>query len=151
MANNVQMLASTADRDRAIGVLKSSFVEGRLTKDELDLRVGQVLSARLFPDVMALIYDLPVGPFGRLPAHPVTPAPPRMSRLAVAALLCAAAVPCTMGVTAVPAIVLGHMARRRVRRTGERGAAEATRALVLGWLAALIGALVLAVIVQHAA
>jgi hypothetical protein len=143
MANNVRMLASTADRDRAIGVLKSSFVEGRLTKDELELRVGQVLTARLFPDIMALTHDLPVGPFGRLPAHPVTPAPPRISRLAVAAMVCAAAAPCTIGVSAVPAIVLGHMARRRVRRTGERGAAEATRALVVGWLALLlIGALV---------
>jgi hypothetical protein len=143
MVNNFRMLASTADRDRAIGVLKSSFVEGRLTKDELELRVGQVLTARLFPDIMALTYDLPVGPFGRLPAHPVTPAPPRISRLAVAALVCAAAAPCTVGVSAVPAIVLGHMARRRVRRTGERGVAEATRALVFGWLALLlIGALV---------
>lgn len=143
MASNFQMLASTADRDRAIGVLKSSFVEGRLTKDELELRVGRVMTARLFPDIMALTYDLPVGPFGRLPAHPVTPAPPRISRLAVAALVCAAAVPCTVGVSAVPAIVLGHMARRRVRRTGERGAAEAAKALVLGWLAVLIGVLVL--------
>jgi hypothetical protein len=143
MVNNFRMLASTADRDRAIRVLKSSFVEGRLTKDELELRVGQVLTAHLFPDIMALTYDLPVGPFGRLPAHPVTPAPPRISRLAVAALVCAAAAPCTVGVSAVPAIVLGHMARRRVRRTGERGVAEATRALVLGWLALLlIGVLV---------
>jgi hypothetical protein len=141
MANNAQMLASTADRDRAIGVLKSSFVEGRLTKDELELRVGQVLTARLFPDVMALIYDLPVGPFGRLPAHPVTPAPPRISLLAVAALACAVCAVCTAGTSAVPAIVLGYMARRRVRRTGERGGAVATAALVLGWLAVLIGAI----------
>jgi len=138
------MLASTADRERAIGVLKASFLEGRLTKDELELRVGQVLTARLFPEVMALIYDLPVGPFGRLPAHAANPAAPRMSPLAVAALACAAAAPCTAGISAVPAIVLGHMARRRVRRTGERGAAEATRALVLGWLTVLICVVVLA-------
>jgi hypothetical protein len=144
MVSNVRMLASTADRDRAIGVLKSSFVEGRLTKDELELRVGQVLTARLFPDVMAVIYDLPVGPFGRLPAHPVTPAPPRISLLAVAALACAVSAVCTAGISAAPAIVLGHMARRRVRRTGGRGAGLATAALVLGWLAVLIGAVSLA-------
>ena len=138
------MLASTADRDRAIGVLKASFVEGRLTKDELELRVGQVLTARLFPEVMALINDLPVGRFGRLPAHRATPAPPRISRLAVAALACAAVAPCTLGISGVPAIVLGHMARHRVRRTGERGTAEATRAVVFGWLAVLFGVLVLA-------
>jgi hypothetical protein len=143
-ASHVQMLASTADRDRAIGVLKASFVEGRLTKDELERRVGQVLTSRLFPEVMALIYDLPVGPFGRMPAHPVTPPLPRISRLAVAALVCAIAAPCTAGISAVPAIVLGYLARRRLRRTGERGAAVATAALVLGWLAVLIGGVVLA-------
>jgi hypothetical protein len=148
MASNVQMLASAVDRDRAISVLKASFLEGRLTKDELELRVGQVLTARLFPDVMALTCDLPVGPFGRLPAHPATPAPPRTSRLAIAALACAAAAPCTVGLSAVPAIVLGHMARRRLRRTGERGAAAATVALVLGWLAVLIGAVTL--LARHA-
>jgi hypothetical protein len=137
------MLASTADRDRAIDVLKESFLEGRLTKDELELRVGQVLTARLFPEVMAVIYDLPVGPFGRLPAHPVKPTPARLSPLAVAAVACAVAAPCTLGISAVPAIVLGHAARRRVRRTGERGADMATRALVLGWLAVLIAVVVL--------
>jgi hypothetical protein len=146
MVSNFRMLASTADRERAIGVLKSAFVDGRLTQDELEQRVGQVLTARLFPDIMALTYDLPVGPFGRLPAHPATPAPPRMSRLAVAALVCAAAAPCTAGLSGVPAIVLGHTARRRVRRTGERGASEATRALVLGWLWVLIGVLLLVVL-----
>ena len=36
----VHMRASTADQDRSIEVLKASFVEGRLTKDELDLRLG---------------------------------------------------------------------------------------------------------------
>ena len=137
------MLASTADRDRAIGVLKSSFLEGRLTKDELEQRVGEVLTARLFPEVMALTSDLPVGPFGRLPAHPATPAPPRTSRLAVAAVACAAVVPWTAGISAVPAIVLGHMARRHVRRTGAPGAQAATVALVVGWITVLIGAVVL--------
>jgi hypothetical protein len=148
MASDVQMLASTADRDRAISVLTASFREGRLTKDELELRVGQVLIARLFTDVMALTCDLPVGPFGRLPAHPATPAPPRTSRLAVAALACAAAAPCTVGLSAIPAIALGCMARRRVCRTGERGATVATVALVLGWLAVLIGAV--ALLARHA-
>jgi Domain of unknown function (DUF1707)/Domain of unknown function (DUF4190) len=138
------MLASTADRDRAIQVLKASFVEGRLTKDELELRVGQVLTARLFPDVMARIEDLPAGPFGRMPAHPATAAPPRASTLAVAALFCAVIAPCTLGITSVPAIALGYLARRRIRRTGERGARETAAALVLGWTALLISAVVLA-------
>ena len=134
------MWASTADRDRSVEVVKASFVEGRLTKEELDLRVGQVLVSRFFEELMALTADLPAGPFGRLPAHRVTPACPRMSRLAVAALVCAGAGPVSAGITAIPAIVLGQMARRRVRQTGERGFAAATAAVVLGWLIVLIAA-----------
>jgi hypothetical protein len=57
-----------------------------------------------------------------------------MSRLAVAALVCAAAGPVSVGITAIPAIALGQLARRRVRRTGDRGFAAATAAVVLGWL-----------------
>ena len=134
------MLASTADRDRSVKVVKASFVEGRLTKEELDQRVGQVLVSRYFEELMALTADLPVGPFGRLPAHPVTPPFPRLNRLAVAALVCAGAGPVSLGITAIPAVALGEMARRRIRRTGERGSAAATAAVVLGCLMLLIAA-----------
>jgi hypothetical protein len=79
--------ASTADRDRAIEVLKASFVEGRLTREEFDQRVGQVLVARTFGELMMLTADLPVGPFGRLPAHPVTPPFPQTNRVALIAVL----------------------------------------------------------------
>ena len=48
--------------------------------------------------------------------------------------------PLTAGITAVPANIFGHMARRRVRRTGERGFAGATAAVVLGWPTVLIAA-----------
>jgi hypothetical protein len=77
--------ASSADRDRSIEVLKASFVEGRLTKDELDLRLNLAFVSRFFAELMAITADLPVGTFGRLPAHPVTPPFPRTSRLAIAA------------------------------------------------------------------
>ena len=132
--------ASTTDQDRAIEVLKASFVEGRLTREELDQRAGQVFVARFFAELLAITGDLPVGPFGRLPAHPVTPAFPRTSRLAVVALACACAAPVTAGITAIPAIIFGHLARRQIRRTGQVGAAAATAALVIGWIAALIAA-----------
>jgi hypothetical protein len=79
--------ASTADRDRAIEVLKAAFVEGRLTRDEFDQRLGHVFVSRTFGELMMLTADLPVGPFGRLPAHPVTPPFPRASRLALIAVL----------------------------------------------------------------
>jgi hypothetical protein len=135
------MLASTADRDRSVRVVKESFVEGRLTAEELDQRLGKVLVSRYFEELMALTADLPVGPFGRLPAHPVTPAFPRLNKLAVAALVCAGAGPVSLGITAIPAVALGEMARRRIRRTGERGFAAATAAVVLGCLMMLIAAI----------
>ena len=53
--------ASHADREQVIGVLKAAFVAGRLTKDELDLRVGQVLVSRTYADLAALTADLPAG------------------------------------------------------------------------------------------
>lgn len=79
--------ASTADLDRSIEVLKASFVEGRLSKEELDERVGQAIVARFFAELMVITADLPVGTFGRLPAHPATPPFPRTTRLDVAALV----------------------------------------------------------------
>jgi hypothetical protein len=81
------MWASKADRDRSLEVVKASFAEGRLTTEELDLRVGQVLVSRYFEELMALTADLPVGPFGRLPAHRVTPASARRFDAATAALV----------------------------------------------------------------
>jgi hypothetical protein len=80
----VHMRASTADLERSIEVLKTSFVEGRLTMQEFDLRVGQALVSRFFAELMDLTEDLPVGTFGRLPAHPVTPPFGRTRWLAVA-------------------------------------------------------------------
>jgi Domain of unknown function (DUF1707) len=50
---------SGADRDQAIDALKAAFVQGRLTKDELDLRVGQVLASRTYADLAALTADVP--------------------------------------------------------------------------------------------
>jgi hypothetical protein len=44
-----------------IDALKAAFVQGRLTKDELDLRVGQTFASRTFADLTALTADLPAG------------------------------------------------------------------------------------------
>ena len=54
-----QLRTSRADRDQAIDVLKAAFVEGRLGKDELDLRVGQVLASRTYADLATLTSDVP--------------------------------------------------------------------------------------------
>jgi Domain of unknown function (DUF1707) len=56
------MRASHADREQVIDRLKTAFVQGRLAKDELDLRVGQVLASRTYADLGALTADIPAGP-----------------------------------------------------------------------------------------
>ena len=54
--------ASHADREQVVGILKAAFVQGRLTADELDERVGQALAARTYADLAALTTDLPADP-----------------------------------------------------------------------------------------
>jgi uncharacterized protein DUF1707 len=58
------------DTDRTVDVLKTSFTEGRLTKDELDHRLEQAFLARFFDELLQITADLPVGFLGRLPAYP---------------------------------------------------------------------------------
>ena len=56
------MRASHADREQVVDMLKVAFVQGRLAKDEFDLRVGQVLASRTYADLGALTADIPAGP-----------------------------------------------------------------------------------------
>jgi len=53
--------ASHADREQVVAILKAAFVQGRLDKGELDLRVGQTLAARTYADLAAVTADLPTG------------------------------------------------------------------------------------------
>jgi hypothetical protein len=43
--------ASHDDRERVVSALKAAFVEGRLTEDELDTRVGQVYASRTYAEL----------------------------------------------------------------------------------------------------
>jgi len=74
--HRVLMLASVADRDRTVRILQASFVEGRLDVAEFEHRLGQAIVSHDFRELLALTADLPAGPFGRLPAHRVTPRAP---------------------------------------------------------------------------
>ena len=68
-----QLRASHADREYVVDTVKTAFVQGRLTKDELDVRVGQVLAARTYADLAALTADLPGGLPGVLPLDEFVP------------------------------------------------------------------------------
>jgi len=61
-AGRGRLRASHADREQVIDTLKNAFVQGRLTKDEFDSRVGDVLASRTYADLAALTADLPAGP-----------------------------------------------------------------------------------------
>jgi DUF1707 SHOCT-like domain len=70
-----RLRVSDADRDRAVDELKAAFVQGRLAKDEFDLRVGQVLTALTYADLDAQTADVPAGlPRSTRPAPPVATA-----------------------------------------------------------------------------
>jgi Domain of unknown function (DUF1707) len=82
-AGRDRLRAGQADREQVIGTLKTAFVHGQLTKDELDTRAGQALTARTYADLAALTADIPPGPPAAGPACP--PAPARRRPLARAA------------------------------------------------------------------
>jgi Domain of unknown function (DUF4190)/DUF1707 SHOCT-like domain len=139
-----RLRVADVDRERTADVLRAAFVEGRLTQDELDARLGQAYAARIYADLAAQTADLP-GPHRPWPAPPAHLAPayqvvrPRPAAqatngLAVASLVCGLMQVFTLGITAIPAVILGHAARGQIRRSGERGDGMATAGLVLGWL-----------------
>ena len=66
--------AGHADREQVIEALKDAFVQGRLTRDELDARVAQTLASRTYAELAALTADIPPAPAAAGPARPPTPA-----------------------------------------------------------------------------
>ncbi|MFF0205526.1 DUF1707 and DUF4190 domain-containing protein [Streptomyces sp. NPDC005017] len=132
------MLASTADRERAVDVLRAGFAEGRLERGEFEKRVGRAYSARTLGELSLLVADLPQGPAPQQPAVPMAFVPlarQRTNDKAVAAAVCGGLVFFTAGLTGIPAVILGHAARGEIRRSGEGGDGLALAGLILGWVA----------------
>ena len=73
-AINLAWLAATADRERAVGVLRAGFAEGRLSQDELDNRVARAYAARTYGQLWALTADLRPGRCRIRSSCPVCPA-----------------------------------------------------------------------------
>jgi hypothetical protein len=147
------MRAGDADRERTVDVLRAAFVEGRLDQDEYNERMGLAYQARTYGDLAALTGDLPAGPMPtampttawqapRQRARPV-PQVEHTNAMATAAFALGMLEFLTLGLTAIPAIICGHIARHQIKRTGEQGAGMACFALTFGYLALIIGALVL--------
>lgn len=78
-AGRGRLRASHADRENVLDVLKAAFVQGRLTEDEFDMRVGQTFASRTYAELAALTADIPAGLIGvqplRKPARAEAPHP----------------------------------------------------------------------------
>jgi hypothetical protein len=66
-AGRGRLRASHADREHVLDVLKAAFVQGRLIKDEFDMRVGQTFASRTYAELAALTADIPAGLIGAQP------------------------------------------------------------------------------------
>ena len=63
-----RLAALQADREQVLDALKAAFVQGRLAKDEFDLRVGRMLA--IYAELDVLTADLPAGPGAAQPPEP---------------------------------------------------------------------------------
>ena len=79
------------------------------------------------------------------PVAPVASVAPvaKVNALAIASLACGVAQLAFGPLATIPAIVLGHVARHQIKRSGEQGAGLALAGLILGWAAVILGILIL--------
>lgn len=90
-AGNGHILASHTDREQVVGMLKTAFVRGMLTKGEFDSRVAAALASRTWADLAGLTADLPrmLPDSGRPPPRAELPAISRVTLLTSAVLIAA--------------------------------------------------------------
>ena len=99
-AGSGHLRASHGDREQVLGTLKDAFVQGRLTKDEFDLRAGRALASRTHADLAALTADLPARPPTAQPTPKVIRARPVNTTVRNGARVIAATTVLTGGVWA---------------------------------------------------
>jgi hypothetical protein len=87
----------------------------------------------------------PPYPAYQQPYSPYPPAPPT-NGLAIAALVCGAG-GFVIGLSFIPAIICGHLARKQIRQTGEQGAGLALAGLILGYVGIVLFIALIAVFV----
>lgn len=87
MTNPTELRAGNTDREHVIEALQRAYADGRLTEEELALRIDSARAARTFGDLDATVTDLPVvlpsleaaGRFAPVPVPSEFPAGPRGS------------------------------------------------------------------------
>ena len=112
--------APHADRERVIAALKVAFIQGRLTKDEFDSRVGRALRSRTCAELAALTADIPAGLTGLVAGDPlqadIRPGHRRRARKIAGSLAAIAVIVATISVASLsprPAVVPAPMPRER--------------------------------------
>lgn len=79
-----------ADYEQVIEVLKTAFVQGRLTRDEFGARVGQAFTSQTHAELAEVTADLPAGLIGARPPNQRARTRPR-PRLSMSAVISAGA------------------------------------------------------------
>ena len=144
---------SDADRANVQAILNRAYAEGRLSQPDFQARAAQVAGAETYDQLSQLTADLgaPLPPPGAPgwgappPGAPGWGAPPPgyapmpypgrpTNQLAIAALVCGCAQLFFWVFTGIPAVILGHIARRQIRETGENGDGMALTGLILGYV-----------------
>jgi Domain of unknown function (DUF1707) len=97
-----RMRASDADREQVIDAVKAAFVQGRLTKDELDARVGQAFTSRTYAELAAVTADIPAVPTGARPVRERTRPSVRKVVISCACTVIAAELFLLLAVLAIP-------------------------------------------------
>lgn len=135
--------ASDADREHVAEALRAAYAEGRLDDAELDVRIDATLHAVTYADLTPITRDLPLGPIParlvvapqlRVPASPRPSTGPTSRRAVASAALGIGGWVAPLGPLGwIPAIVLGHQARREINQTGAGGQRMTTVGLVTAY------------------
>jgi Domain of unknown function (DUF4190)/Domain of unknown function (DUF1707) len=153
------MRATDKDRDHAGTVLQTAYSEGRLSWPEFDTRSTAVVNAQTYDQLTALTADLPARAPGQAPQpYPYPPPGYPVGRptngMAIAAMVCGIAQFFGFWLLGtIPAVVLGHIARRQIRQTGEQGDGMALAGLILGYVGlalSVVAVILIAVLVVAA-
>jgi hypothetical protein len=142
------MRATDADRENVRQILQDAHANGRLSWDEFDSRTTALLNAQTYGQLAELTSDLP----SRIPNTPPQVyqqygAQGATNGMAIAALICGVCQVFFWFLTGIPAIVLGHMARRQIRQTGEQGDGMALAGMILGYIGLALTVLFVIIIV----
>jgi hypothetical protein len=101
-AGRNRLKASDSDRERVVDMLKAAFVQGRLTMDEFDQRVGQTLASRTWGDLRALTDDIPAWPLPQPVRKPARPPSSQPTHAVVKAVACAIISLATISIAGMP-------------------------------------------------